>query len=89
MAGPGYPSHRNADEPQPEVCSLCGTIVGGSHLQLTQAEGLQGMYICDVTEGCRRFRRLSGRDIRRLSPRPSASIGDSRVYPAGDNTWAG
>lgn len=88
MAGPGAPTHRSVDEPQPEICELCGTRVGGQHLLLVETEGLRGRYICDVTDGCLRFRRLSGRDVRRLTPRPTATIGESRLYPASQDTWA-
>jgi hypothetical protein len=83
MAGPGSPSHRSEDEPQPEVCGLCGTIVPAHTLRLCDVEGLRGHYVCDVTPGCRRFRASpSWNDRRQLTPRPSTTIGDSRVYPA-------
>jgi hypothetical protein len=88
MAGPGTPSHRSVDEPQPEICELCGTRVPGRRLTLVETEGLRGRYICDVTPGCVRFRQLSGRDKRRLTPRPTGTIGESRVYPAAQEDWS-
>ena len=39
------PTVRSLDDPQPEWCDLCGTMVGGSHLKLSEVEGLRGMYI--------------------------------------------
>lgn len=84
MAGPGRPSHRLEREPQPEVCAVCGTTVGAVHLELvTDVQGLRGFYVCDVTPGCRRFRdNPTYHDERQVHPRPSSTIGDSRVYPA-------
>lgn len=77
------PSHWDVDEPQPEFCDLCGTYVGGQHLQITDVDGLRGMAVCDVTPGCRKFRsRHSWRDRFRQRAHHS-SIGSSRVFPAG------
>ncbi len=89
MPGPhGYPpSHRNVDEPQPECCDLCGMHVPGSHLMLAEVEGLRGYYVCDLQDGCRKFRSaLSYKDRRRFNAREHSSIGSSRVYPSGSDT---
>lgn len=88
MAGPGRPSHRSEDDPQPEICALCSTKVPAHRLRQADVQGLRGFWICDVTPGCARFRASpSWRDRRQTHPRPTTTIGDSRVYPAGDNTW--
>lgn len=81
------PSHRSVDDPQPEVCDLCGLQVGGAHLVTSEVEGLAGYRICDVTPGCRRFRSAVGfRDRKRETP-PPEGIGSSRVYEAGSQPW--
>jgi hypothetical protein len=35
------------EEPQPEVCDLCGEVVGRGHLAYSMVEGLRGFAICD------------------------------------------
>lgn len=87
MNGP-LADRRNTEEPQPECCALCGLAVGGAHLQACDVEGLRGQRVCDVTEGCRRFRNSpSYADIQQISPAPGATIGDSRVYEPGAAAW--
>jgi len=82
------PSHRSVDEPQPEVCDLCGLQVGGAHLVTSDVEGLAGYRICDVTPGCRRFRTEQGfRDRKKASGPLPESIGSSRVFEAGAEPW--
>ncbi len=82
------PSHRNVEEPQPEVCDLCGLLVGGSHLITSTVEGLEGRRICDVTPGCRDFREaMTFNDRRRLNGKLSGTIGSSRVFEAGGDFW--
>jgi len=45
----GYPpSHRGTDEPQPEICDLCGVMVGASRLKRHRYGELSGMLICDL-----------------------------------------
>ena len=47
----GYPpSHRNVDDPQPEVCEWSGIIVGGRHLLTADVEGVRGFRISDATK---------------------------------------
>jgi hypothetical protein len=76
------PSHRNPREPQPECCELCGLEVGGIHLSRSEAEGLEGVAICDVTQNCRTVRAGDPDGIGELS-RPHSSIGNSRVFDHG------
>jgi len=82
------PSHRSVEDPQPEVCDLCGLMVGGAHLATSEVEGLEGYRICDVTPGCRAFRSSpTFNDRRRTSGRVSGTIGSSRVFEAGGDFW--
>lgn len=82
------PSHRSVDEPQPEVCDLCGLLVGGRHLAVSDVEGLRGARICDVTPGCRAFRNAHGfRDrTRELGP-VTSTLGSSRLFEPGAEPW--
>jgi hypothetical protein len=82
------PSHRNVDEPQPEVCDLCGLLVGGNRLITADVEGLRGRRICVVTPGCREFRSaLSFRDRQRGNGRLSGTTGSSRIFEPGAEPW--
>lgn len=85
----GYPpSHRSTDEPQPEVCQLCGLLVGGARLREAYTEGLRGMRICDVQEGCRNFRQnLSVRDRFEIVPDPELLYTRTRIYEPGAKPW--
>lgn len=77
-------SHRNPDEPQMEVCQLCGLHVGGAHLREAVGRGIEGLMVCDVTEGCKRMRSIPDR----RGTAPHAGIGQSPVYPHGAPDWA-
>mgnify|MGYP000076406239 CR=1 FL=1 len=86
----GYPpSPRNLDEPQPEVCDLCGLHVGGAHLLIADTEGVRGYAVCDVQTGCGIWRSaISYNDRRRYNAREHSTIGDSRIFPpGGDTEW--
>lgn len=41
------PSHRSQNEIQPEVCELCGLLVGNARLMIADVEGLRGRRVCD------------------------------------------
>lgn len=82
------PSHRNPDEIQPEVCDLCGNLVGHQHLLDSQVEGLRGYAICDLHRFERRARVTpSFRDIRAFSRLPSAPTAGQRLEPMGGDLW--
>ncbi len=89
MSGLPTPTHRNPDEPQPEVCGVCGLHVGGAHLRDADTAGLRGVRVCDVTPGCREFgTRLSYRDRRQNNPQQHGVIGQGRVFLPGSVDWA-
>lgn len=81
------PSHRNVDDPQPEVCDLCGLTIGGSHLQISDVEGLRGANVCDAHQSCRMRSRPSYKD--KLQNRGQyPTIGNSRVFlPGAKADW--
>ena len=85
------PSHRNLNEPQPEVCDLCGLLVGGRHLAVSDVEGLRGARVCDVTPGCRALRNARGyRDRKREMGDLTGAIGTTggaRIYEPGAEPW--
>lgn len=82
------PSHRQVEEPQPEVCDLCGLLVGGAHLLTAEVEGLRGARICDATPGCRDYRTaLSFRDRRQAAGPLVGMLGSSRLYEPGAAPW--
>lgn len=74
------PSHRNTDDPQPEVCDLCGLTIGGAHLFISDAEGLEGAAVCDAHQSCRMRHRMMPR-LEDASP--VQSLGGSRIFPPG------
>jgi len=76
------PSHRSVDDPQPEVCDLCGLTIGGAHLQLSDVQGLRGAHVCDAHDSCRMRSKPSYQDNNRVRGQ-FHSIGSSRVYPPG------
>lgn len=83
----GYPpSHRSVDDPQPEVCDLCGLTIGGAHLQPADVEGLRGAYVCDAHRSCRMRSAPSYRDQVRTRPQYH-SVGNSRIFPAGAKAY--
>ncbi len=82
------PSHRCVDEPQPEVCDLCGLQVPAARLALSDVEGLRGHLICDVTPGCREFRSApSFNDKKAASGGVIGTTGNSRVHDGGAERW--
>lgn len=89
MSKYGYPpSHRNVDEPQPEVCDVSGAIVPGSDLITSDVEGLRGARVSSSTPFLAAARlRMSYRDRVRLTDRRANTIGQSRVFEAGAGVW--
>jgi hypothetical protein len=81
------PSHRSVDDPQPEFCELCGLKVGGGHLKMSEVEGLEGLLICDVTPSCRIMRSAFTHHDRMREQVIEPVIGQSRVFPPGDENW--
>lgn len=78
----GYPpSHRSVDEPQPEWCALCGLRVGGRHIEIATAEGIEGQPVCDVTPSCRELRHALSGEQRRGRSFPA--LGNERVFTPG------
>lgn len=81
------PSHRNPNELQPEVCELCGSLVGHQHLMDVDVEGLRGYKVCDL----HRFERIarvtpSLNDYRVMNP-PVPSPDVARQQPIGGAIW--
>jgi len=86
----GYPpSHRRVDEPQVEICELCGNFCPASHLLQSEVEGLRGRRVCDLTPGCQRFRSaIAYLDRRRNNARARSGYGDSRIFqPGAGDEW--
>lgn len=85
------PSHRNTNDEQPEVCELCGSLVGRDHLRVAQVEGLQGRRVCDLHPFERdTVYRPSDNDYRRLMPAVQAPEAGQRLWPFGaelDDRW--
>ncbi len=83
----GYPpSHQDLSDPQPEVCDLCGLLVGGRHLRLQNIDGLRGWRICQYHP----YRdKPTFRDIERMFPGVPGPkyVGQGRVYEPGSETW--
>lgn len=82
------PSHRNPNDIQPEVCDLCGNLIGHRHLIEADVEGLRGQAICDIHSFERRARVTPGRqDLRRSSRLPYAPEVGQRLPPVGGDLW--
>lgn len=78
------PSHRNPNDLQPEVCELCGMLIGHEHLVDADVEGLRGFRICDSHQFERRARVTpSWRDIQAMSTPPEAPDAGQRLPPTG------
>lgn len=83
----GYPpSHRNVDELQPEVCDLCGLLVGGAHLTSITIGPLAGRTVCDVTNSCVRYQEVPQSFLRDLQGHQDWHT-DSRYYDTGAPSW--
>jgi hypothetical protein len=82
----GYPpTHRNRLDPQPEVCDVCGLLVGGAELRTEFIEGLEGRQVCYIHPW---RHKLTYEDIRQMHPGvPIMKIGHSRVYEPGSEPW--
>ncbi len=79
------PSHRNTDDEQPEVCEVCGLLVGGRHLRTQHIEGLEGREVCQYHP----WRdKITYEDIRQMHPGVLVTkLGESRVYEPGAEPW--
>ena len=82
----GYtPTHRKRTDPQPEVCEVCGLLVGGVHLRTEFIEGLEGVEICQYHKW---RHRLTYEDIRQRHPGvPIMKLSHSRIYEPGQEPW--
>lgn len=88
MPSPCYPpTHRRGEDPQPEVCQLCGLQVGGAHLrEVGLPDGRSGV-VCDVTKTCRMYSRPSRHDL--LIEPPDLPDPTPPIYPHGaPQKWA-
>lgn len=84
---PTRPSHRNPNDIQPEVCDLCGALVGHEHLREVDVEGLRGLKICDLHPFERRtVTAPSFRDLQALWDTPDADVAE-RCEPIGGDLW--
>ena len=82
------PSHRNVEEPQPEVCDLCGLQVPAARLMVSDVEGLRGFRICDITPGCQQFRSSpTFNDRKALGGGVFGTTGSGRVFDGGAERW--
>lgn len=81
------PSHRNPEDLQPEVCELCGGLIGHVHLLETDVEGLRGYKVCDrhSFEATARVT-PSLQDYQRYGPGPFATD-EARLEPIGGPFW--
>jgi hypothetical protein len=71
-----FPSHRNPEELQTEVCDFCGNLRPRNRLVVLQFEGMRGRVACDLCLGgdlkgpsFRDYRALRGRTTQRLPER--------------------
>jgi len=79
----GYPpNRRDRLDVQPEVCDVCGLLVGGRHLREQDVRGLRGKMVCQYHDW-----RGKDDDPDDLPDMPGQKIGNSRVYPPGDEPW--
>lgn len=64
----GYPpTHRSVNDPQPEICDVCGTKVSALQMQEVQWGKFAGLMVCDTTSDCRdRLRRPMPRDLAKI-----------------------
>lgn len=89
MSDQGFPpSHWDVDKPQPEICQVCGSLVEGELLEVATVDGIRGLRVCNTTRSCRMRHSTSWRERFREQPERSSTIGNSRVYPPGAETWA-
>lgn len=82
------PSNRNIHDEQPEVCELCGGIIGHRHLREADVEGLRGRMVCSVHPfEARTLSYPSLNDYRSMSPGPFAPEAGQRLEPIGADLW--
>lgn len=82
------PSHRNPDDEQPEVCMVCGALVGHKHLRVAEVEGLQGVRVCDLHPFERETVYYPSRnDYLRTTQPPQAPEAGQRLPPFGADLW--
>jgi hypothetical protein len=86
------PSHRKVhfertlDGLQPEVCDLCGLLVGGAHLFTITLGPLSGRSVCDVTKSCLRYRPIPKSVLRDIHGHEDWHT-DSRYFETGAPRW--
>lgn len=81
------PSHRNPDDPQPEVCQVTGHIVASKDLVISNVQGLRGVAVGNQGPflAAARFR-PSWLDMRAV--RPSLDLVDAQKTGIhGDPLW--
>lgn len=80
------PSHRDPDEPAPEVCEVTGVLVNRSSLVVSEVRGLRGRAVSGLTPFLRRARSTPGyHDYREWGQRVTSEEHDPPVI--GGKLW--